>query len=251
MIEENAEKFINENEKSKIISDCKLLRQIAIDAPRSCIDVPYAHIRQVQRMIVRIMYLWSVETPEVSYLQGMIDVISPFIVVALSSIGVEPLMKSPQQLLKRLDRNTLLSVESYIHSLSTVFLIHVLPLYIDGQPGVDKMIGLLDTVLKDVDKQIYKHLSDNNIPTAQFAYRWMCCLLVRELPPAFSVRLYDAYLSESVHNYQSNTHGLPSQIPLLCVFVSCAMLIRLKKRNFIKNGRHIIPILAGDRGCCH
>jgi len=41
------------------------------------------------------------------------------------------------------------------------------------------------------------HLESNGVDFSTFAFRWMNCLLMRELPLALVVRLWDTYFAES------------------------------------------------------
>ena len=61
------------------------------------------------------------------------------------------------------------------------------------------MISKVETVIKRVDLQLYKHLENENVMFVQFAFRWINCLLLRELKIGTSVRLFDSYLAEEKH----------------------------------------------------
>ena len=47
-----------------------------------------------------------------------------------------------------------------------------------------------------VDEPMAAHLEAENIDFIQFAWRWVNCLLIREMPFHLSFRLWDTYLAE-------------------------------------------------------
>ena len=56
-------------------------------------------------------------------------------------------------------------------------------------------------LMKRIDKGLYDHLVQENITFMQFAFRWMNCLLMRELELNCIVRLWDTYLSETQRGF--------------------------------------------------
>lgn len=46
---------------------------------------------------------------------------------------------------------------------------------------------------------VANHLESESVDFIQFALRWVNCLLVRELPFALAIRLWDTYLAEGSH----------------------------------------------------
>lgn len=47
-----------------------------------------------------------------------------------------------------------------------------------------------------IDEPLVKHLEDQGLEFIQFVFRWINCLLVRELPLAQVVRLWDTYIAD-------------------------------------------------------
>jgi len=68
--------------------------------------------------------------------------------------------------------------------------------FITEQPGLQRMILHFIEVINLVDKELFQHLQDSGVEISHFAFRWMNCLLVRELSLPCVVRLWDTYLSE-------------------------------------------------------
>ena len=64
-----------------------------------------------------------------------------------------------------------------------------------------RMVHRLELLTKRMDLALYTHLQNEGIMFMQFAFRWMNCLLMRELTLRSIVRLWDTYLSEANHGF--------------------------------------------------
>ena len=53
------------------------------------------------------------------------------------------------------------------------------------------------TTTTNISRALNTHLSDNGVDYLQFAFRWMNCLLMRELPLRCSIRLWDTYNAQT------------------------------------------------------
>lgn len=51
-------------------------------------------------------------------------------------------------------------------------------------------------VRRRVEEPVAAHLEAEGLQFIQFAFRWVNCLLLREVPFPLAVRLWDTYLSE-------------------------------------------------------
>merc|ERR1711872_366628 len=58
-------------------------RQIAIDVPRMSPLVGLFQQRCVQEMVERILYIWAIRHPASGYVQGINDLVTPFLMVFL------------------------------------------------------------------------------------------------------------------------------------------------------------------------
>lgn len=50
-----------------------------------------------------------------------------------------------------------------------------------------------------IDEPFARHLDSQSVDLIQFAFRWVNCLLIREVPFHCAVRLWDTYLAEGPH----------------------------------------------------
>lgn len=69
----------------------------------------------------------------------------------------------------------------------------------------------------DVSEALGKHLESMDLKFMQFAFRWMNCLLLRELPLALVLRLWDTCFAE------------PEGFDDFYVYICTAMLLRFAK----------------------
>ena len=64
------------------------------------------------------------------------------------------------------------------------------------QPGLQRTIEEVDGLLRRVDADLHRHLDDVGVLLLQVTFRWINCLLTRELPPKALIRLWDTCLAE-------------------------------------------------------
>lgn len=100
--------------------------------------------------------------------------------------------------------------------------------YTDNQPGIYHMVSQLEDVIKRVNEALYKHFESENVEIFQFSFRWMNCLLMRELSLQNIIRLWDTYFCEGVE--------LSAGFSEFHVFVCAALLLSfadlLMKKDF-------------------
>ncbi|CAN0554325.1 unnamed protein product, partial [Ectocarpus sp. 12 AP-2014] len=58
---------------ARSLQEQNILRQILVDVPRTCPDVPFFHQDKVQRAMERILYIWAIRHPASGYVQGIND----------------------------------------------------------------------------------------------------------------------------------------------------------------------------------
>jgi len=66
-----------------------------------------------------------------------------------------------------------------------------------AQPGIQRMVFRLKELMYCIDGPLAKYLDGQDVQFIQFAFRWMNCLLMREIPLLLIVRMWDTYLSET------------------------------------------------------
>ena len=175
----------------------KLLRQIMVDIPRTHPDVPLFHTPAVQRGLERVLYIWSIKHPASGYVQGMNDLATPFYLVFLGAFVDNPRACD----ISRVPPGVLSAVEADTYWCLTKLLDGIQDHYTPSQPGIQRMIHRMEELVKRIDHDLFAHLEKENLIFMQFAFRWMNCLLMRELSLNSTVRLWDTYLAESRNGF--------------------------------------------------
>lgn len=68
--------------------------------------------------------------------------------------------------------------------------------YTFAQPGIQRMVQKLEELVERLDAELWKAIRGQGLEFLQFAFRWMNCLLMRELPMHLVIRVWDTYLAE-------------------------------------------------------
>ncbi|KAG8348963.1 hypothetical protein TRVL_00232 [Trypanosoma vivax] len=190
-------------------SELMMLKQIRKDVPRMSAGVVYLNHRRVQLSMERSLYIWSLRHPACGYVQGMDDFIIPFISVVLAnrfckSKTVVELHSLNEEILDKLFSIDVVSEEEWLHTIEadTYWMVSYLLSAVQenftyNQKGLHIMVDRLDAVVQVVDNGLYTHLRGSlEINFSEFAFRWMNCLLLRELNATQSLRLWDTYLAD-------------------------------------------------------
>ena len=97
-------------------------------------------------------------------------------------------------------------------------------MYTAGQPGTQRCLQELEDLTQRVDGDLARHFAAEGIHYVQFAFRWVNCMLIRELPFDVSVRLWDTYLAEGMH--------FSEFLPYACAAFLLSWSPRLKGMDF-------------------
>eukprot|EP00668_Euglena_longa_P031753 GGOE01041004.1.p1 GENE.GGOE01041004.1~~GGOE01041004.1.p1 ORF type:complete len:438 (+),score=140.13 GGOE01041004.1:132-1316(+) len=174
-------------------------RQIHIDVPRTNPDIPLYQNKTIQQSLERILYIWSVRHPASGYVQGLNDLATPFLTVFLAPL-IEDIctvdLATASQRLATIPADTLREVEASTFWCFSRLLDSIQDHYTFAQPGIQKMIHKLKDLIRRVDGKLFDHLHALGVDFLQFAFRWVNCLFLRELPMPMAIRLWDTYLAE-------------------------------------------------------
>ena len=180
----------------------ELLRQILVDLPRTSPDLPFFQQAPIQKMMERILYIWSVRHPASGYVQGMNDLLTPLLLVAM-----QPYASDKTNALRcdvaTIPATALAEVEADAYWSLTKLLDNIQDHYTFSQPGLQRMVLRLEDVMRRHSPALDKHFQDEGIQYMQFAFRWMNCLLLRELPLKAVLRLWDTYLAEERAGFEN------------------------------------------------
>ena len=173
--------------------DEAIWHQISIDVPRTNPHLELYSYEATQRSLERILYVWAVRHPASGYVQGINDLVTPFWQVFLGSYITDSDVESgmdPGQLPKAV----LDAVEADSFWCLTKLLDGIQDNYIFAQPGIQRQVSALHDLTARIDEPLAKHLEQEGVEFIQFSFRWMNCLLMREISVKNTVRMWDTYM---------------------------------------------------------
>ncbi|KAL9106493.1 MAG: hypothetical protein Q9227_008472 [Pyrenula ochraceoflavens] len=169
--------------------------QISIDVPRTNPHLPLYGYEATQKSLERILYVWAIRHPASGYVQGINDLVTPFWQVFLGTyitdLDIESGMDPGQ-----LPKPVLDAVEADSFWCLTKLLDGIQDNYIYAQPGIHRQVRDLKDLTTRIDTGLAKHLENEGVEFMQFSFRWMNCLLMRELSIKNTIRMWDTYLAE-------------------------------------------------------
>ncbi|KAF2495031.1 RabGAP/TBC [Lophium mytilinum] len=175
--------------------DESIWHQISIDVPRTNPHLELYSYEATQRSLERILYVWAIRHPASGYVQGINDLVTPFWQVFLGAYISDPDIEfgmDPGQLPKPV----LDAVEADSFWCLTKLLDGIQDNYIFAQPGIQRQVANLRDLTTRIDKNLAEHLANEGVEFIQFSFRWMNCLLMREITVKNTIRMWDTYLAE-------------------------------------------------------
>eukprot|EP01116_Phalansterium_solitarium_P003849 TRINITY_DN14678_c0_g1_i1.p1 TRINITY_DN14678_c0_g1~~TRINITY_DN14678_c0_g1_i1.p1 ORF type:complete len:392 (-),score=125.11 TRINITY_DN14678_c0_g1_i1:48-1223(-) len=185
--------YFDVNEDVRTPDEKALHRQIQVDMPRTAPTLPLFQSTAVQQRLARLLYVWAIRHPASGYVQGINDLATPFFVVFLSEHVAGDVHTCD---VSQLGDDVMLRVEADTYWCLTKMLDGIQDHYTFSQPGLQRMIHKLTEITQKIDPALYEHFENQQIMFIQFAFRWMNCLLMRELPLPLIIRVWDTYFSE-------------------------------------------------------
>lgn len=173
--------------------DEAIWHQISIDVPRTNPHLELYSYEATQRSLERILYLWAIRHPASGYVQGINDLVTPFWQVFLGQYITDPDVEfgmDPGQL----PRPVLDAVEADSFWCLTKLLDGIQDNYIHMQPGITRQVSQLRDLTSRIDGALAKHMEIEGVEFIQFSFRWMNCLLMREVSVKNTVRMWDTYM---------------------------------------------------------
>lgn len=99
-------------------------------------------------------------------------------------------------------------------------------------PGLQRMIMRLEKLVHRLDKELHDHFVLEDLRYIQFAFRWMNCVLLREMPLHCIYRLWDTYFAEGKSGFE-NFH----------VYVCVVLLRKYREQLLQMNFQDLIMFL--------
>ncbi|KAJ2039035.1 GTPase-activating protein [Coemansia sp. RSA 922] len=189
--------------------DRSLWHQIRIDVPRTTPGSPLFQSPRIQRSLERVLYCWAVRHPASGYVQGINDLLTPFYFVFLATHSHE---------IDSLDDSVMDTVEADSFWCLTKLLDGIQDNYTHAQPGIQRQLIKMKDLVSRIDAPLAAHLDSEGVEFIQFAFRWINCLLMREVSLASTIRMWDTYLAE------------PDGFSSFHIYVCAAFLLKWSKQ---------------------
>lgn len=145
--------------------DQREIHQIRVDIPRTS-NLPFFKTDQVQQSLERMLITWSCRNLATGYVQGMNDLVAVLFLVFLkphaSDCGIDVLSE-----------DSLFNVEADVYWSFTSLIRQIQDHYTMDQPGVQRMISMVETVLQKVDGELWQHFQSQGVPIFHFTFKWI------------------------------------------------------------------------------
>jgi len=178
----------------------------------------------LSQCLERILYVWAIRHPASGYVQGINDLATPFFEVFLSAYlgkcwyppatttrsvvsddqgdaDADPEEIDPAIL----PAPVLAAVEADSFWCLSRLLDGIQDNYITAQPGIQRSVKRMAELVARIDAPLSEHLATQGVEFMQFAFRWMNCLLMREISVKNTVRMWDTYLVRLSFSFFSGT----------------------------------------------
>ncbi|KAJ3209426.1 GTPase-activating protein [Entophlyctis luteolus] len=175
--------------------DQALVHQIHIDILRTNSNIPLYQEPVIQESLERILYIWATRHPASGYVQGINDLATPFFQVFLQShvngdVETARISDLPLEVVREVEADTYWCLSRLLDGIQDN--------YTHAQPGIQRQIARLKELINRIDGQLYSHFQKEGVEFIQFSFRWMNCLLMRELPLKSTIRMWDSYQAEGI-----------------------------------------------------
>jgi len=129
----------------------------------------------------------------------MNDLLTPLLLVSMYPHHHDVLRCDAAQL----DAQVLSDVEADAYWCLTKLLDGIQDHYTFSQPGLQRMVLRLEDLMNRIDAELHSHFKSEGLLYMQFSFRWMNCLLLREVPLKAVLRLWDTYLAEETGGFEN------------------------------------------------
>ncbi|XP_022761583.1 TBC1 domain family member 22A-like isoform X1 [Durio zibethinus] len=158
--------------------EINMLLQIAVDCPRTVPDVAFFQQAPVQKSLERILYTWAIRHPASGYVQGLNDLVTPFLVVFLSEY-LEGSIDSWS--ISDISSENISNIEADCYWCLSKLLDGMQDRYTFAQQGIQRLVFKLKELVRRIDEPVSRHMEEQGLEFVQFAFRWFSCLLIREV----------------------------------------------------------------------
>jgi len=151
-----------------------------------------------QSSLKRLLYVWSMVNSDVSYFQGLNELVSPFFLIFLTNkfgdVSNDSFITNTSFLLEA--KKVLLAIESdtfwCMNTLMSLFKQKYI--FSEGYIFTEDMIKAFEKLYRKINPSLANHLDKIGVTYIHFSLRWMLCLFIREFSIKNLILIWDKYL---------------------------------------------------------
>jgi hypothetical protein len=184
----------------------KVIRnQIVLDVPRTHPNgfLTFFSTKTIQKVLERILYIFAISHPNRNYWQGLNDLPTPFLIVfSAFSFGcrLDDLNNLTEDQLET--GFELGNIEADVYGCLCSLFNLIKDNYVVLEDGTISMegsqffISKLKQMLGLIDFPLLQYMEREQVEFLHFSFRWLLCLLLREISIKNVLRVWDVYFSE-------------------------------------------------------
>ena len=206
----------------------KIMKIIVNDVFRTQPSYRLFHNKLMQEVMIKVLWVWHVRHPACGYVQGMNDLITPFLTVFVKE-HIDNVNLDVLDVPADFETNLTEEIRDTIEADTFWCLSKILDPILDNftfKTGTEKAMCKIKDIIKKIDLDLYNHLElvdPSQYIFKVFSLRWLFSLLVREFPMKVAVRLFDTYISDE--------QGFNVLHLYVCAAILLKWSIKLKKMN--------------------
>ena len=198
--------------------DKQLLHQIEVDLPRTKADLPFflskpkTNTKETHYDVLkRLLYIYAKEHEELSYVQGMNEIMATFYYVFYNNVNTK--------FIALVESDTYFAFSALMDEVSPIFNFDNVT---QSQIVVYKKIKLLKTCLKVVYNDVYEVLTEKGVLIDVYVFRWVVLLFTQDLTMSDCVMLWDRLFTREC-----------DKLDFMCYM--CCALLGMNKEWLIEN----------------
>jgi len=156
----------------------QLFQQIQKDVERTKQEMELFRRPSSKAALLSLLFVYAHVNPDVRYVQGMNEIAAVFLYVTSADPETE-------------------EVDAFW--CFTYLMSHIKAgfLQLDRSDGkTPRYVQKVDTLLRDYDPELARHLQESACPTSMFSFRWCTLLFAQDIPLAHIVRFWDGFIAD-------------------------------------------------------
>ena len=178
-------------------------------------------------VMVRILFIYAKLNPEVSYVQGMNEILAPiyFCLFSEEENCQNISLMDELDIKKNIDYKYEPDVEADSFWTFSSLMLDIKELFIQDkdnkQGGIFAKLSILSEILKVCDKDVFNHLKNIKLDLQLISFKWVVLLFTQDFILPDILRVWDALLSEEDKFYM--------------VYLICISILTIKRKDILKS----------------